>query len=171
MLCLGLLAPSSGLTMVLSKVLWKTGEQYETTVPIAIGNTEKTSVCSNRFSIKGYNPTHNIVCYRGSFNLRAGIIRECLWGEALAHEFSLRKLRYERQKEICLRYKGKDIGSHWIDYLVEDEVVVELKAVETMHRIYEAQVLTYLRALGKRVGLLINFNVVLLKEGIRRLIL
>jgi GxxExxY protein len=96
---------------------------------------------------------------------------ESVYEEALAHEFRLRKLRYERQKEISLSYKGKDIGNHRIDYLTEDEVIVELKAVETMHRIYEAQVLTYLRALGKRVGLLINFNVVLLKDGIKRLIL
>ncbi len=96
---------------------------------------------------------------------------ESIYEEALAYEFSLRKLRYDRQKEICLNYKGKDIGNHRIDYLVENEVIVELKAVETMHRIYEAQVLTYLRALGKRVALLINFNVIRLKEGIKRLIL
>jgi GxxExxY protein len=50
----------------------------------------------------------------------------------------MRKQRYERQKAICLSYKGKDIGNHRKDYLVEDEVIVELKAVETMHRIYEA---------------------------------
>jgi GxxExxY protein len=74
---------------------------------------------------------------------------ESVYEEALTHEFSVRKLRYERQKEICLSYKGIDIGNHRIDYLVEDDVIVELKAVETMHRIYEAQVLTYLRALGK----------------------
>jgi len=96
---------------------------------------------------------------------------ESIYEEALAHEFSLRKIHYERQKEICLRYKGKDIGKHRIDYLVENEVIVELKAVETMHSIYEAQLLTYLRALEKRVGLLINFNVVRLKEGIKRLIM
>jgi GxxExxY protein len=59
---------------------------------------------------------------------------EGVYEEALAHEFSLRKLRYERQKEISLSYKGKDIGNHRIDYMVEDEVIVELKAVETMHR-------------------------------------
>jgi GxxExxY protein len=103
-------------------------------------------------------------------NLGPGLL-ESIYEEALAHEFSLRKIRYERQKEIRLRYKGKDIGNHRIDYLVEDEVIVELKAVEFMHRIYEAQLLTYLRALDKRVGLLINFNVIRLKEGIKRLIL
>jgi GxxExxY protein len=96
---------------------------------------------------------------------------ESVYEEALAQEFALRKISNIRQKEISLRYKGKDIGWHRIDYLVEDEVIVELKAVETLPRIYEAQVLTYLRALDKRVGLLINFNVVRLKDGIKRLIL
>ena len=96
---------------------------------------------------------------------------ESVYEEALAEEFALRKISNVRQKEISLRYKGKDIGRHRIDYLVEDEVIVELKAVETLPRIYEAQVLTYLRALDKRVGLLINFNVVRLKDGIKRLIL
>ena len=96
---------------------------------------------------------------------------EGVYEEALAHEFSLRKIGYIRQREVSLRYKGKDIGKHRIDYLVEDKVVVELKAVETLHRIYEAQVLTYLRAMDKRVGLLIHFNVVRLKEGLKSLII
>ena len=96
---------------------------------------------------------------------------ESVYEEALAHEFTLRKVRYTRQKEISLEYKGKDIGKHRIDYRVEDEVIVELKAVETLHKIYEAQVLTYPRALDKRVGLLINFNVARLKEGIQRMMI
>jgi len=74
-------------------------------------------------------------------------------------------------KEISLKYKGKDIGRHRIDFLVEDDVIVELKAVETMHRIYEAQLLTYLKAMDKRIGLLLNFNVERLKDGIKRLII
>ena len=78
---------------------------------------------------------------------------------------------FERQKEISLKYKDKDIGKHRIDYLVENEVIVELKAVELMNKIYEAQLLTYLKAMNKRVGLLINFNVERLKEGIKRLII
>ena len=96
---------------------------------------------------------------------------ESIYEEAVACEFNLRKIRHERQKEINLRYKSKDIGKHRIDFLIENKVIVELKAVETMHRIYEAQLLTYMRALETRVGLLINFNVVRLKDGIKRLIL
>jgi len=89
----------------------------------------------------------------------------------LAHEFSLRKIGYIRPREVSLKDKGKDIGKHRIDFLIEDKVVVELKAVETLHRIYEAQVWTYLRAMDKRVGLLIHFNVVRLKEGLKSLII
>ena len=96
---------------------------------------------------------------------------ESVYEEALAHEFTLRGIKYEKQKEVSLKFKGKDIGRHRIDFLVENEVVLELKAVESMHKIYQAQILTYLRATKKRVGLLINFNVERLKDGIKRLIL
>lgn len=80
-------------------------------------------------------------------------------------------MKYERQKEIGLKYKGKNIGNHRLDYLIENKVIVELKAVEVVNKIFEAQVLTYLKAMNKRVGLLINFNVERLKYGIKRLIL
>ena len=96
---------------------------------------------------------------------------ESVYEEALAHEFDLRDVSYEKQKEIFLKFKGKEIGKHRIDFLVENGVVLELKAVESMHKIFEAQVLTYLKAANKRVGLLINFNVERLKDGIKRLIL
>jgi len=96
---------------------------------------------------------------------------ENIYEEALAYEFELRCIPYERQKEIGLKYKGRNIGRHRIDYLVENQVIVELKAVETMNKIYSAQLLTYLKAMNKRVGLLINFNVEKLKEGIKRLII
>ena len=96
---------------------------------------------------------------------------ENVYEEALSHEFTLRGITYDRQKEISLKYKGKDIGRHRIDFLVEDEVILELKAVEAMNKIYEAQLLTYLKAMDKRIGLLLNFNVERLKEGIKRLII
>ena len=96
---------------------------------------------------------------------------ESVYDEALAHEFTLRRIRFERQKEIRLTYKGKDVGWYRVDHLVEDEVLVELKTVETLQGIHETQLLTYLRALNKKVGLLINFNVVRFPEGIKRLTL
>jgi len=96
---------------------------------------------------------------------------ENVYEEALECEFELRGIQYERQKEIGLRYKGKDIGRHRIDFLIENQVIVELKALEALNKIYEAQLLTYLKAMDKRVGLLINFNVERLKAGIKRLII
>ena len=96
---------------------------------------------------------------------------ENIYEEALAYEFELRSIRYEKQKEIGLKYKDRDIGKHRIDFLVEDQVVIELKAVGTMHKIYEAQLLTYLKAMERRVGLLVNFNVEMLKDGIKRMVM
>ncbi len=96
---------------------------------------------------------------------------ESIYEEALAHEFNLRKIRYDQQKEISLKYKDIFVGNHRIDFLVEDNVIVELKSLDTLHPIHEAQILTYLKATSKRIGLLINFNVVQLKDGIKRFIL
>lgn len=97
---------------------------------------------------------------------------ESLYEAALVEEFSLRGIPFERQKEVALKYKGKEIGKHRIDLLVEDKVIiVELKAVDTMNKIYEARLLTYLKAMNRRVGLLINFNEVKLKDRIKRMII
>ncbi len=96
---------------------------------------------------------------------------ESIYESALEREFELRKVLYQRQKEIGLQYKGKEIGNHRIDYLVEDNVIVELKAVESLNKIHEAQLLTYLKVMDKKIGLLINFNVEHLKQGIKRLVL
>ena len=96
---------------------------------------------------------------------------ENVYEEALSYEFKLRDIVYERQKEITLKYKSQVVGKHRIDFMIEDKVIIELKAVEAINKIYEAQLLTYLRATNKRIGLLINFNVDLLKKGIKRLII
>jgi GxxExxY protein len=94
---------------------------------------------------------------------------ESAYEAALAHELALRGVRFARQKEMPVRYKGFliEVG-YRLDLLVEDQVVVELKAVTEMHPIYEAQLITYLRLSNLRVGLLINFNVPRLKEGVIR---
>lgn len=68
-------------------------------------------------------------------------------------------------------YKGHVVGEYRIDLIVEDAVVVELKSVERFDPVFEAQVLTYLRVTGKKVGLLINFNSRLLKDGVKRFVL
>ena len=68
-------------------------------------------------------------------------------------------------------YKGRRVGEHRLDLLVEDAIVVEIKSVERLDPVFEAQVLTYLRITGKRLGLLINFNSRLVTRGIKRFVL
>lgn len=97
---------------------------------------------------------------------------ESAYEECLAREFVLRNIPFERQKPAPVVYKDVKLECGYrMDFLVDGQVVVELKAVEALAPIHEAIVLTYLRLSGCRLGLLINFNVVLLKDGIRRLIL
>ena len=97
---------------------------------------------------------------------------ESAYEVALAYELTLQGLQVERQKEQPIRYKGLLIETGFrIDVLVEGQVVVELKAVEAILPIHEAQLITYLKLSQCRVGLLINFNVPLLKQGIKRLVL
>ena len=132
---------------------------------------QRFSLCTpNEFPLKEITGKVIYCAIEVHSTLGPGLL-ENVYEEALGHEFTLRGIVYERQKEINLQYKGQEIGRHRIDFLVEDEVIVELKAVEGMNKIYEAQLLTYLRAKGKRVGLLINFNVARLKDGIKRLII
>lgn len=96
---------------------------------------------------------------------------EGVYEQALTYEFSLRGVDFERQKRIMLKYKGKSIGFHRIDFLIEKQVILEIKATNGISKIFQAQLLTYLRAMRKRVGLLINFNEERLKDGIKRLVL
>jgi len=100
--------------------------------------------------------------------LRAGLY-EAGYRSALAMEFDAARLAYKREVRLPALYKGRQIGNYRIDFVVEDQVVVEVKSVERMHPIFETQVLTYLRVAKKRVGLLINFNSRLLKDGVKRL--
>ena len=95
---------------------------------------------------------------------------ENVYEEAFCHEFKIRNIPFERQKEIKLSYKGHSIGLHRLDLVVNDKVILELKAVNELNKIYEAQIISYLKATGLQVGLLINFNAVKLKEGIKRFI-
>ena len=92
---------------------------------------------------------------------------ESAYEECLCHELHLRGLDCKRQVPLPLLYKGLKLECGYkIDLIVRDEVVLELKAVERLLPIHEAQLLTYLKLTGKRVGLLINFNVPLLTQGI-----
>jgi GxxExxY protein len=95
---------------------------------------------------------------------------EATYEEALCVELQDAELQYKRQVAYPVLYKGRKIGEYRLDLIVQDAVVVEIKSVERFDSIFEAQVLTYLRVSGKRVGLLINFNSRLLKEGLKRYI-
>jgi GxxExxY protein len=95
---------------------------------------------------------------------------ESIYETALTIEFDDVGIVYERQLAIPTYYKGRLLGHYRVDLTVEDLVLVEVKATAQKNPIFEAQLLTYLRLTGKRVGLLINFNSRLLKDGVNRLI-
>ncbi len=96
---------------------------------------------------------------------------ESAYEACLAYELAERKLKVERQKGLPVTYHGVQLDCGYrIDLLVEGLVVVELKAVERLEPIHQAQLLSYLRLSGCKVGLLINFNVKVLKNGIRRFV-
>jgi len=97
---------------------------------------------------------------------------ESAYEECLARELVLRNIRFERQKPAPVVYKDVKLECGYrMDFLIDGRVVVELKAVEALAPVHEAIVLTYLRLSGCRLGLLINFNVLVLKDGIRRFML
>jgi GxxExxY protein len=96
---------------------------------------------------------------------------ESSYGAALARELDLRGLSAERECPLVVSYKGEPIESAYrLDFLVEGCLIVELKTVETVLPVHKAQMLTYLRWTGLRLGLLANFNVPLLRDGISRVI-
>ena len=93
---------------------------------------------------------------------------EATYEAALAIELESAGIRFKRQPVVPVRYKGRVIGDYRLDFMVEDAVVLEIKSVERHDTVFEAQVLTYLKITGKPLGLLINFNSRLLKEGVKR---
>ena len=97
---------------------------------------------------------------------------ESAYEECLCHELKLRALPFERQKGLPIEYKGVSLDCGYrLDVVVENRLILELKAAEALEPIHEAQLLTYLKLTGIKMGLLINFNVPVLKEGIKRLAL
>lgn len=94
---------------------------------------------------------------------------ESAYEECFCHELSLRGLKFRRQVAVPIRYKGINLDCGYkLDVLVEDCVIVELKSVDALTGIHEAQLLTYMKITGTPVGLLINFNVAMLARGIKR---
>ncbi len=104
-------------------------------------------------------------------NLGPGLL-ERIYETCFCHELTKRNLSYQRQVNIPIKYDGIlfDEGLR-LDILVEELIICELKAIEQNNSLWEAQLLSYLRLTGKRLGFLINFNVPLIKQGIKRIIL
>lgn len=97
-------------------------------------------------------------------------LREQSYQAALAMEFLALGLQFDRERILEVTYRGVTVGHHIPDFIVENAVVVDLKAVHAIEPVFTAQVLTYLRLTGLRVGLIINFNVDALKFGIKRIV-
>src|SRR5207253_679997 len=93
---------------------------------------------------------------------------EITYENALELEFKATGIRYARQVGFGVYYRGEQVGRGRIDFLIEDKVVLEIKACDTLHPLFTSQVISYLKATRYRLALLINFNVRKLIEGIRR---
>ena len=95
---------------------------------------------------------------------------ESVYEEALCYELEQRGLKVERQLEVPIRYKGNELKTALrLDVLVEDKVIVELKSVEEMKPVFAKQLLTYLRLMDKKVGLLVNFNTEDILKSMKRI--
>ena len=104
------------------------------------------------------------------YELGPGLL-ETAYEAALCREFAIRKDRFQKQKPVPVEDKGVKLECGFrIDVLVEDEIILELKSVEGLLPIHEAQVINYLRRTNKPLGFLVNFNVPLIKRGIRRMV-
>lgn len=94
---------------------------------------------------------------------------ESAYEACLCFELTNRKIIFERQKEVGINYKGLDISTGFrVDLLVEDSIIIELKAVDEVNPVHTAQILTYMKLAKCEIGLLINFNTKLLKNGLKR---
>lgn len=96
---------------------------------------------------------------------------EKLYKEAMVIELELQGLNVEKNVKVLVEYKGRSIGDYFIDLLVEDTVILELKSVERHDLVSEAQILSYMKLTNRKIGLLINFNSKMVKDGIKRFVL
>jgi len=98
-------------------------------------------------------------------------LHESTYERCLIHELQLKGIKAERQKKQPINYKGLEIDEGYrIDILVENEVILELKVVDRLNNVHTAQLLTYLKLSGCKLGYLINFNTELLKNGLKRIV-
>ncbi len=103
-------------------------------------------------------------------NLGPGLL-ESAYEECLCHELEIRGISFERQKALPLEYKGKKLDCGYrLDIIVENQIVLELKSCEKIEPIHSAQLLTYLKLAKLNLGLLLNFNVPVMRDGILRIV-
>ncbi len=96
---------------------------------------------------------------------------ESAYEECLSHEFSFRNFSFERQKSLPLIYKGKKLDCGYrLDLVVENAIILELKSCEKIEPIHKAQLLTYLKLSGLHLGLILNFNTTVMRDGIVRIV-
>lgn len=120
----------------------------------------------NDLSVEVFNAAYNV-----HSNLGPGLL-ESVYEVCLCHELAKRGVSFKKQVSIPVKYDGVKLETGFrIDILVEDKIILELKAVEELNALHDAQLLTYLKLTGKRLGFLINFNSPLIKKGISRKIL
>jgi GxxExxY protein len=98
-------------------------------------------------------------------------LREEIYSRALGLELTASGIAFERERPFPVIYRGELLCQQYLDFLVADRIVLELKSVEQLVPVNHAQLLNYMRVAHKRVGLLINFNVVVLKDGLKRKVL
>jgi GxxExxY protein len=113
---------------------------------------------------------HHRLCAHVHKKLGPGFL-ENIYCRALNIELELARIEVERERSLTIEYRGHKIGAGRVDLIVGGQVIVEVKAVTHLDPVFEAQLLSYLRATRLRAGLLINFNGALLKQGIKRIVL
>lgn len=96
---------------------------------------------------------------------------EAIYSRAIAAELTLLGITFELERSLPISYRGSVIGHHRLDLLVEGQIVLEVKAVERLLPLHLAQVISYLKVSSARIGLLMNFNSVVLRHGLRRIVL
>jgi GxxExxY protein len=96
---------------------------------------------------------------------------ESIYSRAIAIELAAAGLSFERERLVTVMYRGQPLCHHRLDIVVAGEIVLEVKAVDALSPVHRAQLLSYLRVANLRVGLLVNFNVAVLREGLKRVVL
>jgi len=115
--------------------------------------------------------TKTIGCAIGVHKSLGPGLLESIYRKAMYVELTAAQLLYEMERPVCITYRGVDLRGQRVDLIVEGLIVVELKSVARFSDVHRAQVISYLRATGLRGGLLINFNVPKLRDGLRRIVL